>query len=322
MSGPTYDLSPRKAKEYRYSEIFSSIQGEGFYTGVPTIWLRFWGCNLDCKGFGQKDLDDPASWDLPYLDFDPKDILAVEDLPVWDKGCDSSYSWSKHYRHLAKLGTVEQIVEELYRVNSNGHNPSGYFQHPKSGQETHLAFTGGEPMMSQAAMLSILKMMKEKENQPRFITVETNGTRLISDELEDFLQGDFTLTSDYDGWLDDERGSPEWFWSVSPKLRSSGEKWEDAIKPEVVAGYAQYAEKGQLKFVVNDDTRTWYEVEQAVQAFREVGVEWPIWIMPVGATKEAQEAEDTQRVVEEAIARGYNVSGRLHCHIWGNKIGT
>jgi hypothetical protein len=46
-----------------------------------------------------------------------------------------------------------------------------------------------------------------------------------------------------------------------------------------------------------------------------------VWIMPVGATKESQESEDTQAVAEEAIARGYNVSGRLHCYIWGNEIG-
>ena len=37
-------------KKYYYSEIFHSIQGEGHYTGVPTTWLRFFGCNLECNG--------------------------------------------------------------------------------------------------------------------------------------------------------------------------------------------------------------------------------------------------------------------------------
>ena len=42
-------------KEYLYSEIFKSIQGEGTYTGVHTLWLRFFMCNLQCNGFGQQD---------------------------------------------------------------------------------------------------------------------------------------------------------------------------------------------------------------------------------------------------------------------------
>ena len=33
-------------KEYLYSEIFDSIQGEGTYTGVHSLWLRFFLCNL------------------------------------------------------------------------------------------------------------------------------------------------------------------------------------------------------------------------------------------------------------------------------------
>ena len=91
---------------YHYSEIFHSIQGEGNYTGVPTAWLRFFLCNLQCDGFMQKDPTDPSTYDLPYLDIDPKEYKAMEDLPVFDKGCDSSYSWSKKYKHLQRKGTA------------------------------------------------------------------------------------------------------------------------------------------------------------------------------------------------------------------------
>lgn len=34
--------------KYKISEIFYSIQGEGFFTGTPATFIRFYGCNLDC----------------------------------------------------------------------------------------------------------------------------------------------------------------------------------------------------------------------------------------------------------------------------------
>ena len=33
---------------YRVNEIFLSLQGEGFWTGTPMVFLRFSGCNLRC----------------------------------------------------------------------------------------------------------------------------------------------------------------------------------------------------------------------------------------------------------------------------------
>lgn len=35
-------------KQYAVNEIFYSLQGEGYYTGTPAVFLRFSGCNLRC----------------------------------------------------------------------------------------------------------------------------------------------------------------------------------------------------------------------------------------------------------------------------------
>lgn len=33
----------------KINEIFYSLQGEGFYTGTPAVFIRFSGCNLSCS---------------------------------------------------------------------------------------------------------------------------------------------------------------------------------------------------------------------------------------------------------------------------------
>ncbi len=35
-------------KTYKVNEIFYSLQGEGYYTGTPAVFLRFSGCNRKC----------------------------------------------------------------------------------------------------------------------------------------------------------------------------------------------------------------------------------------------------------------------------------
>ena len=43
--------------------------------------------------------------------------------------------------------------------------------------------------------------------------------------------------------------------------------------------------------------------------------------MPEGATVDEQVMSDVE-VAEIAFKKGYNVSGRLHCYLFGNAIGT
>ena len=85
-------------KKYKYSEIFGkTIQGEGKYTGAPTVWIRFWGCNFECNGFGQNTPEDASTYNLDYQTIDVSAIKHMNDLPVFSRGCDSSYSWSKKF---------------------------------------------------------------------------------------------------------------------------------------------------------------------------------------------------------------------------------
>ena len=137
-------------------------------------------------------------------------------------------------------------------------------------------------------------------------TFETNGTQMLRPNFIDWVKEIDT----------------EIFFSCSPKLFTvSGEESKKAIKPEVVAEYRKLSSKGQLKFVVGDKDREWNEMEEALEKFRSAGVDWPVWIMPVGAREEEQSATAGE-VAQKAFRRGYNVAARVHVYLFGNAIGT
>ena len=311
----------KPAKKYLYSEIFHSIQGEGHYTGVPTAWIRFFLCNLQCNGFGQMFPTKPETYELPFEDFDATKVNRVEDLPVWEKGCDSSYTWSKKFKHLMGEATGAELAEKLSNILKNEHNPEGWFRHPVSGMHNHLCITGGEPLMrpAQNAYLEIYEGLRMQRggkivdnhhgtNLPASVTWETNGTQQLSDDFKNFVGGALH--------------EPEAFFSVSPKLWSvAGEKREKAIKPDIVRQYYDVSKNGQLKFVLGQTKEEWEELDEVVHMFREAGVKYPIWIMPVGAREEEQHATAGD-VAKMAFERGYNVSGRMHVYLFGNAIGT
>jgi 7-carboxy-7-deazaguanine synthase len=171
--------------QIRYSEIFYSFQGEAEFAGTPAVWLRFFGCNLNCSGFGQKDPTDPSTYVLPYQTFDVNSVKRIEDLPIWTHGCDSSYSWSSRFKHLITPKSVKETCDAIEEKLRSEHNPEGLFCHPKTGQSTMLCFTGGEPMLWQKQMIAVLEELKSRGNIPELVTVETNATRPITDELRD-----------------------------------------------------------------------------------------------------------------------------------------
>jgi organic radical activating enzyme len=280
----------------KISELFYSAQGEGRFVGVPSVFLRTFGCNFTCSGFGCKpgeasvEADEVAKNVHLYKDF--------TSLPLVNTGCDSYASWHPAFKDLSPMIETKDLVDQMLALTPNKH----WMQ--ENGNDVHLVITGGEPLLGwQRAYQELLDHpdMADLKN----ITFETNGTQKLQPKFKEYL-------TDWNDWNRDIT------FSVSAKLSASGEKWDEAICPEIVASYQEVGTT-YLKFVVETEEH-FAEVDRAVKEFRDGGFFGVVYVMPQGGVVTPY-AANRVKVADWALSKGYNYSPRLHVDLWGNGWG-
>lgn len=267
---------------------FFSIQGEGRYQGVPSVFLRTFGCNFTCGGFGMPK----GQLSEERNKIDPKSFNSYEDLPLVTTGCDSYASWDPRFKHLSPSRDIDSLVSDIVELLPF-----------KEWREEHLVITGGEPLLGwQRAYTNLLS--HEKMKALKELTFETNGTQKVNPTLEAFLK-------EWGGEYDFR----EVTFSVSPKLTVSGHTTAEAIKPEVVKQY-QSIGYTYLKFVIASEEDA-NEALEATKMYKEAGFTGPVYFMPVGGVEEVYKLNN-QNVAELAMKHGVRYSDRLHIPLWGN----
>jgi 7-carboxy-7-deazaguanine synthase len=280
----------------KVSELFYSIQGEGRYMGVPSVFLRTYGCNFTCQGFGMPrgelstEADNVAKNVQLYKDY--------KELPLVSTGCDSYASWHPAFKDLSPMieteGLAKAVVDTL---------PF------KEWRDEHLVITGGEPLLGwQRAYPDLLE--QECMKGLKEITFETNGTMRLTKEFKNYLNA-------WAGHTDKHKR--EITFSVSAKLPCSGEPWDDAIKPEVVCDYQNYGHV-YLKFVIATE-QDFADAECAIAAYRKAGFEGNVYLMPVGGV-ESVYALNNRAVADIAMKNGLRYSDRLQVPLFKNEWGT
>ena len=61
--------NPRKGKELLLNEMYVSIQGESSLVGLPTVFVRLYGCNLRCRWCDSMHAVDSWKWTILADDF-------------------------------------------------------------------------------------------------------------------------------------------------------------------------------------------------------------------------------------------------------------
>jgi organic radical activating enzyme len=280
----------------KVAELFYSIQGEGRYMGVPSVFLRTFGCNFKCQGFGLPRGE--TTTEVEAIASRITEFKRYEDLPLVSTGCDSYASWDPRFKDLSPMLTSDAIVERTMEILPFN-----------AWHDEHLVITGGEPLLGwQKAYPDLLehpKMASLKE-----ITFETNGTMRLTSAFKEYLLKWQMPTMDF---------NREITFSVSAKLPCSGEPWDDAIKPEVVCDYENYGTV-YLKFVIATE-QDYLDAVRAVKEYRLAGFKGHVYLMPVGGV-ESVYAMNNRRVADLAMAAGLRYSDRLQVPLFKNEWGT
>jgi organic radical activating enzyme len=290
-------------EKIKIAELFYSVQGEGRYMGVPSVFMRTFGCNFRCKKFGRPrdEKIEGANPEVAAVMTRISEFKSYNELPLVSTGCDTYAAIYPEFKDLSPYRSPEEIVTDIMAMLPY-----------RQWRDEHLVITGGEPLLAWQQIYPVLlsrpEMLRLKE-----ITFETNGTQLLYPEFRHFLLN-WTLNPTFG-----RRGPNALTFSVSAKLTCSGESREDAIRPDVVM---QYQEIGHtyLKFVIAQEQDA-EEALEVLEIYRREGFTGDVYLMPVGGV-ESVYSLNNRRVAELAMQHGLRYSDRLQVPLFKNEWGT
>ena len=286
-----------------YTELFYSIQGEGRYMGVPSVFLRTFGCNFRCRGFGRKASDVSKEDGNPEVqriimavNNNPEKYRSFKDLPLVTTGCDTYSSVYPEFKKFVNKADTNSVADDIVDLLPY-----------KTWCDEHLVITGGEPLLGwQKSYIDLLEHDKMKTLKE--LTFETNGTQKLNNDLKDYLTK----------WVKDRDYNSLTF-SVSPKLSVSGENLDESIKPEIIAEYEDIGHT-YLKFVIATE-RDADEAMMCIDQYRDYGFTGDVYLMPVGGIPDIYSLNN-RTVAELAMHRGLRYSDRLQVPLFKNAWGT
>ncbi len=191
---------------------------------------------------------------------------------IW---CDTKYTWDwKQYSpdEQIKEMSLEEVEREILRHSCR-----------------YLVVTGGEPMLQQKQLVSLLERLKAKDF---YIEIETNGTIIPIAVLVDLVD----------------------HWSISPKLSNSGNSLSFREIPEAYRFFGML-HNSHFKYVIeNKDDFT---------ELQSIALKYNLDSEKIILMPEAQNREMLLRksrwLVELCMEQGYLFSTRLQVLLWGNK---
>jgi 7-carboxy-7-deazaguanine synthase len=152
-----------------------------------------------------------------------------------------------------------------------------------------IVVTGGEPLIQQHRLVSLLQAA---DRRGWAVEIETNGTITPLPDVAN-------LVSQF---------------NVSPKVSGSGVPAARALRPRALGAFVDSG-KAVFKFVASDAAE--------LDDIGEVVTRWrlaPVVIMPAGTAAD-EVVRVARELAEPVLARGWDLTIRLHVLLWGNERG-
>lgn len=290
--------------KFKVTENFYSLQGEGRFTGVPSNFLRLFGCNFKCSGFGMPKGEE--SQERKKIAENIENYKTLDDIPLARTGCDSFVSWDPKFKKFSKSYESSEVVNLIKEsIKDVEKTKESNFLHIGNNKDIHLVITGGEPLLSwQKAYPELFDLInKEMSNNKWYLTFETNGTQKLHKDFIYYLNENTNIDVTF---------------STSPKLSESGELWEKAIKPEVIESFKEvHNSYVYSKFVVGKIE----ELDEVEQAISELKLLDEVMLMSVGGCYE-EYIKLAPTVATWCMNKGYRYTPRLHVDLFRNSWGV
>ena len=268
-------------------EMFCSIQGEGKWTGVPSIFVRLAGCNLRCV-FGD------SRCDTPYSSFDLE-------KPKWD--------------------TVDSAVKEFKRLINE--NPNVYhivitggepLLHTKALKKFYEKIADNREMVltieTNGTLPAIMPWDNDDECEswvdlwsvsPKLSTSVDWNCKYLNESQRDLHN---KIRINYDNLASYIESMRE-----ARKLHNEHEYENNGITP-----YCQF------KFVYSGEDSV-NEIKEIIKVLKyeyNCDITDHIMLMPEGTTNDQLE-KISQECAQVCIKEGWRFCDRLHIRIWGDK---
>lgn len=122
----------------KVNELFSSVQGEGYWMGAPTTFIRLQGCTVGCN---------------------------------W---CDTKHTWSADTVHRVEFVDTVQQPEDRPLCNWSEASPAEVCAAAveEHGENQHVVITGGEPLEQSAGVAELCERLMATG---RSVQIETSG---------------------------------------------------------------------------------------------------------------------------------------------------
>ena len=192
---------------------------------------------------------------------------------VW---CDTKYTWDwDNYDYSKEVHEIpiEKVIEKI-----------------KEFEPKHLVITGGEPLIQQNDIASLLS----KLGDDYFVEVETDCTIIPNSALLEHVN----------------------HWNVSPKTSNSGNSRESREIPQCYDFFVKL-ENSVFKFVIENESDL-VEIDELITKYSIPKNK--ILLMPQASTKDELNLKK-EEIEKIAIAKGLLFSSRLQVERWGNQRG-